>query len=589
MVNIQQNKDKELIEKAALLICEIYDELLGQFMELTFYGKSYFEQRLFAPLFEKQQQRYRLYGFAVRKCITEIKELLGDKLLDEQLWIALKNQFSDTIKEKSYILNSQTFFNSITRKVFYHKSFNREFEYFDEKDYSPVQELPAKIFKTFEVSKLSIDIIAEILLSFNLNVPFEDIERDSILIFDEIAPIIISQKENLFLEKIEFIETVFYRNRGAYLVGRLIYKKWTMPLVIPILNEEKGLFVDAVIYTKNEISIIFSFTRASFFAYTNQPAQLIDALKSLLPNKSVGELYDSIGFYRHGKTILYRDLMNYIANHDDQFIIAPGIKGMVMAVFTLKYYNFVFKIIKDKFDNPKNVTRDQVIKKYEEVEINDRVGRLAYAHLFEHLEFPRHLFSEELELHLKEVAKETVEFKDDVVIVKHVYLERKMTPLNLYHEKANPIDLCRVILDYGFCVKELAAANIFPGDLLMKNFGVTRHGRVIFYDYDEICQITECNFRRLPQINDDDDTFGGYVPDISVNQNDIFPEEFKSFMAPSGPIGDIFLAEHDEIFDPKFWRDIQKRIKAGEYLSFFAYDQYKRFKQIPTINPLNPR
>ncbi|MBP7256327.1 MAG: bifunctional isocitrate dehydrogenase kinase/phosphatase [Chitinophagales bacterium] len=589
MGNIHTKDDKDLIEKASKLICGVYDDLLGQFMELTSYGKEYFEKRMFAPLFEKQQQRYRLYGVAVKRCLEALKSLLEDDLYSENIWIEIKKQYSIEIQSRTYTLNCETFFNSITRKVFFDRSFNSEFEYFDKKDYSPVPQLDQKVFKMFKAEKFTIEALKEILLSYDFNVPFEDIDRDTRLIFDEIAPNIISQKENLFLEKIEFIETVFFRNRGAYLVGRLVYKSWTMPLVIPILNEENGLFVDSVISTTNEISIIFSFTRASFFAYTNQPAQLIDGLKLLLPNKSVGELYDSIGFYRHGKTILYRDLMNYIHNHDDQFIIAPGIKGMVMAVFTLKYYNFVFKIIKDKFDNPKTVTREQVIKKYEEVEINDRVGRLAYAHLFEHLEFPRHLFSAELEEHLKEVAKETVEFKDDVVIVKHVYLERKMTPLNLYHEKANPIDLCRVILDYGFCVKELAAANIFPGDLLMKNFGVTRHGRVIFYDYDEISEIKECNFRRLPQLTDDDDMFGGHMPEISVNQNDIFPEEFKSFMAPSGPIGDIFLAEHDEIFDPKFWRDIQKRIIAGEYLSFFAYDQYKRFRQVPRINPLNPR
>ncbi|HQO90122.1 MAG TPA: bifunctional isocitrate dehydrogenase kinase/phosphatase, partial [Chitinophagales bacterium] len=191
-------------------------------------------------------------------------------------------------------------------------------------------------------------------------------------------------------------------------------------------------------------------------------------------------------------------------------------------------------------------------------------------------EFPRHLFTHELIQELQSSCKDSVEFVGNKVIVKHVYIERRMTPLNMYLKQANPIDACRVILDYGFCVKELAAANIFPGDLLLKNFGVTRHGRVIFYDYDEIAKVTDCRFRRIPEQSDEDDMRGN-VEMITAEPNDIFPEEFKAFMAPEGPIGEIFLAEHNEIFDPKYWRDIQKRIQAGEYLSFYAYDQYKRF------------
>jgi isocitrate dehydrogenase kinase/phosphatase len=395
-----------------------------------------------------------------------------------------------------------------------------------------------------------------------------------------LAPTIIFQKNNLFLEEIELLNTIFYRNRGAFVVGKFRYKRWVMPFAIPILNEECGLFADAVISNASELSIIFSFTRASFMAYTHKPVELIDYLKTMLPHKPLSELYDAIGYFRNGKTLMYRDLMSYIRNHDDQFIIAPGIKGMVMCVFTLKNYPFVFKIIKDKFDNPKNISRNQVIKKYEEVELNDRVGRMAYAHLFEHLEFPLHLFSQELIDELKAVAQQTVQFIGDKVLVSHCYMERKMTPLNIYLDSASRIDKVRAIVDWGYCIKELAAANIFPGDLLPKNFGVTRHGRVIFYDYDEICKITECNFRRLPDpVEEEDELYGGYEAPFSVDPGDIFPQEFKNFMIPDGPVGDIFMAEHEDLFDPKSWRNTQKAIDKGEYLRFFAYDRNKRFKE----------
>lgn len=570
--------NKEIVHNVAINIADKYDILLFTFNDITACAKGFFENRQFFELFSKQQERYRLYGKFVKEVYADTLLFLGDNIHQEEYWKAIKIEFSKIIKTKPHKLNSETFYNSITRKVFFDKSFNADYEFFDYTDYKPMPKIDNEIYDVIECTHFSKVAIKQILQYFKFDVPFENIDRDAQLIFDEMAPTIIHQKSNLFIDRIEVLKPVFYRNRGAFLVGRLFYKNWSMPIVIPLLNEDKGIFVDSVIYIPADISIIFSFTRASFFVYTKYPAQLIDYLKAMLTHKTVGELYDSIGYYRHGKTILYRDLMNYIHNHEDQFILAPGIKGMVMAVFTLKYYNFVFKIIRDKFEAPKNCTRDFVIKKYEEVEINDRVGRMAYAHLFENLQFPRNLFSHELIKELTDTCKESVEFKGNTVLIKHVYIERRMTPLNLFlQNEANPINLCKVILDYGFCIKELAAANIFPGDLLLKNFGVTRHGRVIFYDYDEIARVTDLRFRRLPQPADEDDMRGNFDL-ITAEPNDIFPEEFKAFMAPDGPIGEIFLAEHNEIFDPKYWRDIQKRIAAGEYLSFYAYDQYKRFK-----------
>ncbi len=568
---------KDTVHMVASNIAEKYDILLTNFNDITEHAKLYFENRNFKDLFKGQKDRYKLYGNYVREVYSLTQQILGDHIHDITYWKDIKLIYSDLIKDKPHRLNSETFYNSITRKVFLDKSFNPDIEFFDQTDYKPMPKFDEEIFEIFDCSHFSVAAITQILHHFKFDVPYEDIKRDAQHIFDEMAPVIIHQKSNLLLDRIEILKPVFYRNRGAFIIGRLFYKNWSMPIVIPLLNEEKGIFVDAVIYIPAEISIIFSFTRASFFVSTKYPAQIIDYLKAMLTHKAVGELYDSIGYYRHGKTILYRDLVNYTNSHDDKFIIAPGIKGMVMAVFTLKYYNFVFKVIRDKFEAPKNCTREFVIKKYEEVEVNDRVGRMAFAHLFENLEFPAHLFTTELIEELERSCKETVEFKGDKVLLKHVYIERRMTPLNLYlKETKNPIDLCSVILDYGFCVKELAAANIFPGDLLLKNFGVTRHGRVIFYDYDEIAEVTECRFRRLPQPNLEDDTRGTFDM-IHAESNDIFPEEFMGFMAPDGPIGDIFLAEHSELFEPKYWRAIQKSIEDGEYLSFYAYDQYKRF------------
>ncbi|MCO5230612.1 MAG: bifunctional isocitrate dehydrogenase kinase/phosphatase [Chitinophagales bacterium] len=564
--------------EVASVIHDSWDALINNFLGLTQFANEYFENRKFKELFDIAVQRYHLYGAMVKDSYAIIEPLLGDKIHDTQTWQKIKYYYSHLIQNRYDKPNTETFYNSISRKVFNQVNigFSEQFEFFNNEDYHIVEFTEPKIYREITVHKLSADVIKDLLLSLNFKVQWEDIDRDSKAIMDFLTPIIVFQKNNIFLESIELVNPIFYRNRGAFVVGKLRYRRWVMPFVIAILNEDKGLFVDAFVTNPSDISILFSFTRSSFMVSTQKPVELIDYLKTIMPFKPMSELYDAIGYFRNGKTTMYRDLMNYVRNHEDKFIIAPGIKGMVMCVFTLTNYPFVFKIIKDKFDNPKNVTRDQVVKKYQEVELNDRVGRMAYAHQFEHLRFPRSYFSEELIEEFQLVATKSVVITEEHVTILHCYMERKMEPLNLYLEKASVVETCKAMLDYGNCIKELAKANIFPGDLLLKNFGVTRHGRVIFYDYDEICSVTECRFRRLPEPIEGEEMFH-HESAFSVEHHDIFPEEFKNFMVPDGPLGDLFMQEHSDLFSSKYWRQIQRNIAKGEYMKFYAYSKSSRF------------
>lgn len=569
--NVEWNVAKQIYDN--------WDVLINNFLDLTQFGKEYFEDRRFKELFSLAVKRYHLYGVMASETYTEIESLLGDKLFDIESWEKIKHYYSHLIQNRYDKPNTETFYNSISRKVFNQVSvgFTERFEFFNNEDYHIVEFTEPKVYREITVHKLTADVFKDILLSLDFKVKWEDIDRDCKNIMDELTPTMIFQKNNLFLDSIELVNTIFYRNRGAFVVGKLRYRRWVMPFIIAILNEDNGLYVDAFVNNASDISIMFSFTRSSFMANTQKPVELIDYLKTIMPFKPMSELYDAIGYFRNGKTTMYRDLMNYVRNYDDKFIIAPGIKGMVMCVFTLTNYPFVFKIIKDKFDNPKNVTRAQVLNKYKDVELNDRVGRMAYAHQFEYLRFPRHIFSDELIEEFKAIATKSVLIEEDYVVIMHCYMERKMEPLNLYLNKASLVDTCRAMVDYGNCIKELAKANIFPGDLLLKNFGVTRHGRVIFYDYDEICEVTDCRFRRLPEALEGEELHG-HESMFSVDHFDVFPEEFKSFMVPDGPVGAVFMHEHADIFTAKFWRQIQKDINKGEYLKFYAYPIHSRFK-----------
>jgi len=310
--------------------------------------------------------------------------------------------------------------------------------------------------------------------------------------------------------------------------------------------------------------------------HTNYAHALVDFLVALLPNKKRSELYASIGLHKHGKTVFYRDLLEHLDNSDDKFVIAPGIRGMVMTVFSLPSYQTVFKIIKDDFPPQKNVTAEEVRQKYHIVKRHDRVGRMADTQEFQNLILPRERFSDELIHALRDECASSVEITDSQVKIRHVYTERLMTPLNMYIETAGPQALTEALEEYGNAIKQLAAANIFPGDMLLKNFGITRHGRVVFYDYDEICYLTDVNFRKVPEPETPEQEMAA-EPWYSVASNDVFPEEFRRFLFGKPEVKKQFLALHGELFDPRYWQGLQQAIRGGKVMDVFPYRRKKRF------------
>jgi len=333
--------------------------------------------------------------------------------------------------------------------------------------------------------------------------------------------------------------------------------------------------VDAVLLTENEASIVFSFTRSSFHVDVEAPHDVIRFLKSIMPVKRVAELYIALGYNKHGKAELYRDLVHHLQRSTDKFAIAPGDRGMVMLVFTMPSYDVVFKVIRDTFAYPKTTTRRQVMDRYQLVFKHDRAGRLVDAQEFEYLAFPRDRFSDDLLTELADGAASSVIIEDNRVIVKHLYTERRVTPLNLHLWHVDEAAARDVVLDYGQAIKDLAATNIFPGDLLLKNFGVTRHGRVIFYDYDELCLLTDCNFREMPPARDLDEELAS-EPWFYVGPNDIFPEEFLTFIGLQGGMRDVFLQAHRDLLGPGFWTKMQAWHKAGEVVDIFPYRPSRR-------------
>lgn len=562
---------KELIQKTAKGILDEFEAFNEQFLILTRGASDRFANRDWSAVTRASHERLNLYKKEVRQAVDLAKELLGDDVQFHLTWRNLKSEFYELIKDRREGPIIETFFNSVMRKMFHTERIDPDIEFidFDRKVIFSIPEVP--IYKRFYLGNDHVNIILhKILKAYDFKFQFEDLEADIEKIGQQILAHLKDRFGKIDVDHVDMVRPVFYRNKGAYMVGRMSKGNVHIPIVVSLLQGEDGVRVDTILLTKQEISIVFSFTRSYFFVDCTNPVDLVQFLKPLMNHKKSSELFASIGFDRHAKTVLYKEIYEHLDSTEEKFLFAPGVKGMVMSVFTLRGFSLVFKVIRDKFKPPKNVSRQHVINCYRLVFMHDRVGRLADAQEYEFLRFKKDRFSDEVLDELLNECGDTVHIDGDEVVIKHLFTERKMIPLNLYLQVVDEDKATRAVIDYGYAIKELAAANIFPGDLLLKNFGVTRHGRVIFYDYDELCFLEQINFRRIPAARNEEQMYSGEAW-YTVNENDVFPEELAAFMVPAGPLRKAFLADHQDLLNVDFWKGMQQVHSDGKMLDFYPY------------------
>jgi isocitrate dehydrogenase kinase/phosphatase len=553
--------------RAAAAIHAAYDGWRQGFDEITARARERFERRDWRGAQADATARLALYRIHLDNAVADVRDLLDDALMERTLWAAIKAHHARTVAHRGDAEIAETFFNSVTRRVFSTVGVDAAIEYLDSEAPGAGESPPPT--ERYGPGVPDGAVLLRLLLSYRWSVPWAQAERDAELVAAQIRRRL-SESGLDGPITLEMLRPVFYRNKGAYLVGRILAGGVVLPLVLPLIHAERGIVVDAVLMTQNEASVVFGFSWTYFRVEAARPRALVEFLASIMPNKRLDELYTAIGYNKHGKTVLYRSLMEHLRDPAARFAFAEGDEGMVMAVFTLPAFNVVFKIIKDTFGAPKNTTRQAVMDKYHFVFVRDRVGRLADAQEYEHLEFPCRCFPDDLLEYLLRVAAATVRVEGDQVIVRQLYTERRVIPLNLYLRDAGEEAARDAVIDYGTAIKDLAAADIFTGDMLLKNFGVTRNGRVICYDYDELCLLSECRFRRLPAPTTIEEEFSA-EPWFHVAEGDIFPEEFRAFLVPPGTVREAFLEAHADLLDVGFWQGVQRRLAEGEVFDVFPY------------------
>ena len=555
----------------ATLILDGFDDYREHFRQITDGARARFEGALWQDAQEASAARINLYEQKVSQVRQRLQSAFAEQgLLDASQWPLVKHAYIRLIDPRLDDELAETWYNSTFCSLFSHDLISDDCMFIHTTRPALREPRAAQTLTYRPAGQLSLTL-TQIFSDYAFSEAYADLPGDVRRLeahLRESLPDWVCKDPDM---SIELFGSVLYRNKGAYLVGRLYTRDEQWPLVIPLLHREgRGIQIDALITDEAEVSIIFSFTRSYFMVDVPVPAEFVGFLKRILPGKHIAELYTSIGFYKHGKSEFYRALINHLATTDDRFIMAPGVRGMVMTVFTLPGFNTVFKLIKDTFSPSKNVNRATVIEKYRLVKSVDRVGRMADTQEFADFRFPLSQFEPEGLAELLVVAPSTVEVEGDTVLIRHCWTERRMTPLNLYLENANPAQIREALDDYGLAIKQLAAANIFPGDMLLKNFGVTRHGRVVFYDYDEICFLTEANFRHIPQPRTPEDEMAS-EPWYSIGPLDVFPEEFPPFLFADASQRRLFDELHGEIYDADYWKGLQASIASGKVIDVFPY------------------
>jgi isocitrate dehydrogenase kinase/phosphatase len=563
--------------EAARGILAVFDAHQAQFRLVTRRAEARFLTRDWRGGQLDAAERLTLYRQFVSWCVQDLRRSLGEATAEPSLWRSLRDAYARDARTRLDAELSFTFFNSVARQLL--GAVGPEMGvYFEDREFQNLPPLSAaQVLRRYPGGRNLEVMLREMLGDLPFGPGYAARDEDARLVAQAVAEGLARGPRSPMLEAIEVVPTPFYRNKGAYVVGRLVTSEGGRPLVLPMVHDDRGLRVDAVLTTSDEVSVVFSFTRSYFHVEVECPGAMVDFLRSLMPRKPIDELYTSLGYHKHGKTELVRALLRHMEAHDARFELAEGDKGLVMTVFALPTLNVVFKIIKDRFGPPKQTTRSQVMEKYRLVFVRDRVGRLADAQDFEDLAFPRDRFAAGLIEELVAECAGTVRVEGDTVIFRHLYTERRVTPLNLYLRQVDEARAIDAVLDYGQAIKDLAAANIFTGDMLLKNFGVTRHGRVIFYDYDELCLLTECHFREIPKASHEEDEYSA-EPWFSVSEYDIFPEEFRAFLTLPGRPGQAFQAAHADLLTVDYWRRMQQLAEQGEVVDIFPYKPARRLR-----------
>jgi isocitrate dehydrogenase kinase/phosphatase len=581
MNDVSLNSRIETVNNAreiAQVILDGFDKHYHLFRKFSDEARNCFEQADWARSGAAGKERILGYQARVIETVNKLNSRFPEAAEDTHWWPEIKAAFIVMLMNHLQSECAETYYNSVACRVLHRNYFNNKNIFWRPALSTEHLNGSSPTYRSYypPINGLR-HCLLQLFTGLELDSQFQNLRRD----IRRLELTIIKHRPKTWKpqpnHQIQMLSSLFYRNKAAYIVCRIINGEGVQALIIPLMqDDDQQVFVDTALLRAKDVAIVFSFSRAYFMVDMEVPSAYVNFLLSIMPRKSPVDLYAMLGLQKQAKTLLYREMQYHLSHSQDNFQIAPGVRGMVMLVFALPSFPFVFKLIRDHFDPPKTSSPEDVRGKYQLVKYHDRVGRLADTLEYSNVAIPLDRIEPALMKELRATSESSIEVVDKNLVISHIYIERRMEPLDRYLSHASPSLRRQAIRDFGQSIRDLAGANIFPGDMLKKNFGMTRTKRVVFYDYDEITYITECNFRHIPPARSYEDEISD-TPWYSIGHHDVFPGSFGPFFFANKVDLDLFKEDHADLLDPDWWNGIKNDILAGNQNDLFPYPVKRRF------------
>ena len=383
---------QQTAQQIAAVLVEGFNKHYRLFRELTRGAKTRFEAADWHAVQRSNRDRIAFYDERVQETVIRLHGEFKAESLDDETWSQAKLLFIGLLVNHKQPELAETFFNSVFCKILHRTYFHNDFIFVRPAVSTEYIESDPPTYTSYYPQRHGLAAtIREIVMDFGWRRPFTDLERDIRRVLRKVRYFMGGRWPTAEVNlQIQVLYSAFYRNKAAYIIGKAVNGNQEYPFAVPVLHDAEGkLYLDTVLLDPWRISVLFSLSRAYFMADMEVPSGYVQFLRSMMPTKTRSELYTMLGLAKQGKTMFYRDLMAHLRHSQDRFIIAPGIKGMVMLVFTLPSYPYVFKLIKDTFAPPKEIDRATVKAKYLLVKQHDRVGRMADTLEFSDVALPR--------------------------------------------------------------------------------------------------------------------------------------------------------------------------------------------------------
>ena len=553
-------------------IQQVFDDFYRDFCAIPAKAKAAFEAGAFQQSLQNSRDRLTLYGERMHALAHTLAEEYSGNTVAPELWDRLEQHYTASVAGRYEADLALAFLHSVRRAVFMDNWTPVDYAV----DIKTQSSSDSDVMLSRAVDEIDAGLIQEMLAIPSFGIPFRDVVGDSERAADKVDRTLRKRGLADSITAVDVIRGGFFRNRGVYVVGRIrLHGGSVVPLILALLHDEAGIYIDAVLADEPEAHNLFSTTRANFIVTNDHYHELAEFLYGIMPKRPLGLHYSSLGFNHFGKVAVMDELTAELTEDDAVLDTAVGFPGTVAIGFQAPGSVYNLKVIRDHpTDNYKwgdFAGVESVLEKYRQVHDINRTGSMLDNAIYYNVTLPKSHFAMELLSEMLEDASNAVSLRGTTVFFQHLIVQRKMIPMPVFLEQAPREDCERAVISLGQCIKNNMAANIFNRDLDGRNYGVGSHIRVYLFDYDALETFTDVKIRsNQGRFDGEEDIPGWFFEDGVV----FLPEEIESGLRiVDRDLRRLFRSVHGDLLKVEYWQRIQDELRCGNVPQIQVYPE----------------